>query len=81
MQPSPNCAAADLSNQARPGDVLSQVGRAPAREQEIVSGGQFTGESFDLNDQFWGEISGDALDEGALPGRRDVLRRSVFATH
>jgi len=50
VQPSPNRAAADLSDQARPRDVLSQVGSAPPRQWEIMSGGQFTGESFDLND-------------------------------
>ena len=50
VQPTPNGAAADLSDQAGARDVLSQVGDAPPRQREIVSSGQFTGESFNLND-------------------------------
>ena len=80
VQPTPNGAAADLSHQARARDVLSQVGDAPPRQREIVSRGQFTGQSFNLNDQFWGEICGAVPDGGVLPDRPDVSRRSVFAT-
>lgn len=80
VQPTPNGAAANLSDQARPRDVLSQVGGAPPRQREIVSSGQFTGESFNLNDQFWGKISGAVPDGDVLPDRPDVSRRSVFAT-
>jgi len=80
VQPAPNSAAANLSDQARPRDVLSQVGGAPPRERGIMSGGQFTGESFNLNDQFWGKISGAVPNGDVLPDRPDVSRRSVFAT-
>ncbi len=80
VQPTPNGAAANLSDQARARDVLSQVGGAPARQREIVGRGQFTGESFNLNDQLRGKISGAAPDADVLPDRPGVSRRSVFAT-
>lgn len=80
VQPTPNGAAADLSHQAGARDVLSQAGGAPARQREIVSSRQFTGESFNLNDQFWGKICGAVPDGDVLPDRPNASRRSVFAT-
>jgi hypothetical protein len=87
VQP-PNGAATDLNDQARARDVLSQVGGAPARQREIVSGRQFTGESFNLNDQFWGKISGPSrtgmffqtgqtfLEEAFSPQTEDLAARA-----
>ena len=41
---------------------------------------QLTGKSFNLNDQVWGEKTGDDQVEDALRVPGDGLQRSVFAT-
>jgi hypothetical protein len=46
-----------------------------------MGGRQFTGEGLDLNDQFWGGMSGADPDANVPPSRPDAVRRIVCATY
>jgi hypothetical protein len=50
------------------------------RKRKTVSGGQFTGESFDLHYQFWGEKPGGDPAEDVPPDPPVDLRKNAYAT-
>src|SRR5215469_1940808 len=80
MQPAPKRAAADGRHQTGLTDLARQIRSAPARQRQVVGGGQFASPSLDLYDQIRGKKSGDDPDESALRARRDVPGRNVYAT-
>jgi len=81
MEPAPDRAVGNGGDQAGLTHVTGDVRRVPTGKRKVVSGGQFTGQSFNLHDQFWGEKSGGDPDETALPGPSFVLRRTACATY
>jgi hypothetical protein len=80
VEPSTNGAPGDGGNQASAADVAGNVGSVPAGERNAVSGWQLASQCFNLNDQFWGEKSGDDPGGSAHQDQRAVPRRSAFAT-
>ena len=80
MKPAPDRAVGDCGDQARLENLSGDVRRTPMGERKAVSGGQLTGERFDLNGEFWGGKSGGDPDETALPDLPAALRRNVCAT-
>jgi len=80
MEPAPDRAAGDGGDQAGLTDLPSNVRRVPLRKGETVGSRQFTGESFDLDHQFWGEKPGGDPGE-AVPANPPVgPRRNACAT-
>ena len=79
VQPPPDRAVANGSDQSRATYVVPELGDAPPGKGDTKLARQFTGERLDLNDDLWGEKPGAAR---AAPGpldRRDVFQRSVSA--
>ena len=58
VQPTPNSRVADMGYQTATPHFVGQLSQAPARQRQALSGGQFTGQSLNLNHQFWGEKLG-----------------------
>jgi len=81
VEPAPNGASRNAGDEARLTSLLGNVGSTPPRKGEVMGGRQFTGEGLDLNDQFWGGMSGADPDENAPPSRPDAVRRIVCATY
>lgn len=69
MEPTPNRAAGEGGGPAGWTDLPGDVQRAPKRKRNAVGGGEFTGESFDLHHQLWGETPGGGPGEGVLRRR------------
>ena len=80
MKPAPDRAIRNRSDQAGLTHMPSDVGCVPVGKGKIMSSRQFTGESFDLYDQLWGEKSGGDPDETAPPVRPYDPRRTACAT-
>lgn len=58
MQPAPERRAAQLGNEPCFTHVVAELRWAPTRERDVVGGGQFARQGFDLHDQLWGEKNG-----------------------
>ena len=80
MQPAPKRRATHLGDQARGAHVLPQFVQTPAGERDVLGGGQFARQGFNLHDEFWGKRTGGDPIGNVLPIRPGVLRRSVCAT-
>ena len=81
VEPAPNGASRNAGDEAGLTSLLSNVGSTPTRKGEVMGGRQFTGEGLDLNDQFWGGMSGADPDGNAPASRPDAVRRIVCATY
>ncbi len=80
IEPSPYGAAADGGYQARLRCVSGNIRRAPAGQGNLIERRKFTGDRFHLNDDVWGEKTGDDPVEDVPPIPRDAAQRNVFAT-
>jgi len=81
VQPAPDGAVADGGHQAAILGIATQIRHAPTRQRLLMGAGQFTGQSFDLNDQLWGEKPGGDPGEAVLPGPPVASRKSACATY
>ncbi len=80
MKPAPYGATAEFRHQTRLAGIPGNLRRAPARNGHLIQGWQFTGDCLHLNDDVWGEKTGDGPVEGVPPGPPDVAQRNVCAT-
>ena len=80
VQPAPDGALADGGHYATTLGIAAQIRYAPTRQRLLMGAGQFTGQSFDLNDQLWGEKPGGDPGEAVLPGPPVASRKSACAT-
>ena len=80
VQPSPERASADACHQPGLANVSDKIVSTPARERKTISGGQFTSQRLNLNDELWGKKSGVDPDERVPPNQGDVVQRIAFAT-
>jgi hypothetical protein len=79
VEPSPERRAAQLSDQSTLANVLAQFLQTPTRERDVMGGGQFAGQSFNLYDEFWGKKTGGDPVGGVLPSRPVAFRKSACA--
>ena len=80
MKPAPHGAVADRGDESRLADLSPEVGHAPTRQRQAVSGWKFAGQRLNLNDEFWGEKTGDVPAAIVPPDRIDALGRIASAT-
>lgn len=80
IEPPPDGGIADGCHETGSADMGAEFSDTPSRQRQIVNGGELTGESFDLNDDFWGKKAGDGRVVGGRRARQDVAQRSVYAT-
>ena len=79
MEPAPERAVTDFGHQPGLTDLLIQLRQTPARQRQAELTGQFTSQSFNLHDQFWGERPGGDPGGEVLPARVSAQGRSVCA--
>jgi hypothetical protein len=79
MEATPQGAATDQGHQTALLDLLNQVPGTPTRQQPTVLGAQYTGQSFNLHDEVWGEKSGGDPDESLLQAPRGGQQKSASA--
>lgn len=80
VKPTPHRAVTDCGHKSGLAHLGAQIGDTPTRQWHVVSGRQFTGQGFYLNDQFWGEKPGDDPAGTAHQDRRVAPRKNVCAT-
>ena len=80
MKPSPYGAIANRCRYSRLADISSKIGRCPARQWHVMYCRNFTSQSFNLNNQFWGEKPGGDPSGLALRDRPGVAQKIAFAT-
>ena len=79
IEPAPDRRATDCCHDASLTCLGSQVPRAPSRERNVMSRGEFTGQRLDLNDHLWGGKPGGDPGEDAPPSRRVSFPETVCA--
>ena len=80
MKPSPYGAVANSRGYSRLTNISSKVGCRPTGYWHVMNCGNFASQSFNLNDQLWGEKPGADPGGCALQGRPGVAQKIVFAT-
>src|SRR5215475_1265902 len=79
-QPTPECGATDLGNDALSHCLLTNIGKRQARERQPQAMGQFTGESFYLHDDAGGKRGQDARPEVVPRGPANEPEKIACAT-
>ena len=80
IQPSPHRTIADRSHNTGLASVSGNVCGTPARKRDLMRCRQLTCDSFNLNDEIWGEKTGGDPAEDVPQGLEDAAQRNVFAT-
>ena len=79
-QPTPECRAADLGNDALSHCLLPNIGQRQARQRQPQAMGKLTGESFSLHDDAGGKRGRDARPEVVPRGPVDEPEQIACAT-
>src|SRR5512136_1201577 len=80
VKPAPYRATAEGRHQTRLAGVPGNLWGTPTRKGCRMDGWQLTSDCLHLNDDVWGEKTGDGPVAGVPPGLRDVVKRNVYAT-
>lgn len=80
IEPSPYGALTDGCYDAALPGVSSDICSTPTRNGYLICGRQLTSNGFDLNDQLWGEKTGDDPAVDVPQDLVSVVQKSVFAT-
>jgi hypothetical protein len=80
IQPSPHRTIADRSHKTGLASVSCNSYSAPTGKGHLMRCRQLTCDSFNLNDEIWGEKTGGDPAEDVPQGLEDAAERNVFAT-
>ena len=80
MKPAPDGAVAAGADESRLPDLPAQIGNVPSGKRHFIYRRQFTRQSFNLDDQLWGEKPEGVPTEDVPQARRNGLQKTVFAT-
>ena len=80
IEPAPYGAIAYFSYNTRLADIFTQIHSSPTGYWHIKGGRDFASQSFNLNDQLWGEKPGADPGASSLQARPGGIYGIVFAT-
>jgi hypothetical protein len=80
MQPAPHGTIANCGDKTGLTSVSGDIDSAPTRKRHLIHGRQLASDSFNLDDEVWGEKTGDDPVEDVPRGLQGVPQRNVFAT-